>query len=70
MIHLYNLNPVSHESMVMAADGLIVSNLDADNQRQDNGGDITIQGDDDEVEDPEIYDQTYVRFGAFGMAAD
>lgn len=44
--------------MVMAADGLIVSNLDADYQRQDNGGDITIQGDDDEVEDPEIYDQT------------
>ena len=58
MIHLYNLNPVSQESMVMAADGLIVSNLDADHQRQDNGGDITIQGDDDEVEDPEIYDQT------------
>lgn len=47
-----------------------MSNYVAEYQRQGDGGEITILGDDDEVEDPEIYDQTQVRFGAFGVAAD
>ena len=66
MIHLHNLNPIDcQESInVDASCGNFDSNFiqvagnnDQLRQQQEDG-EITIYGDDDEVEDPENYDQT------------